>query len=166
MRSLRSFSFLRPAKAILVPGMYWGLKMSIIGLRMRGRATYLLGVLEILKQCLLVPCDTLVNIGSGVLVAFDLTSFTTEDPKMPMSDHPPSYMGVELFSPVQVGSNLVGLARADSMALCATRLEKGGTLASVTCTQSQRLALRRGIEQTRSVGHGNNLRRKGIRRRV
>lgn len=42
------------------------------------RVTYLFRVLEILKQRVFVPYDTLVDVGSGILVAFYLSSLTTE----------------------------------------------------------------------------------------
>ncbi len=39
----------------------------------------------------------------------------------------------EQNSPVEVGADLVGLASAESVALSATGLEEGSTLASITC---------------------------------
>lgn len=38
---------------------------------------------------------------------------------------------------MEVGADLVGLAGAESVALCATGLEETSTLASVTCTRKQ-----------------------------
>ena len=52
----------------------------MIGWSTGRRVAYLFRVLEILEQCRLVPCNTLVNIGRGVLEAIDLSGLTTEDP--------------------------------------------------------------------------------------
>lgn len=80
MRSFRSFSFLRPANAIFVPGMYCE------GMELRRKSgndvatdTHLFGVLEVLEESLLVPSDTLVHVGSGVGEALRLTGLATKD---------------------------------------------------------------------------------------
>ena len=83
MRSLRSFSFLRPANAIFVPGMYY---RERIRSRQRGgwgsdvaSGTHLFRVLKVVKQSLLVPSNALVHVGSGVGEALRLASLTAED---------------------------------------------------------------------------------------
>lgn len=67
MRSLRSLSFLRPANAIFVPGMYCLSRIqsaSMLGGQSVG--THLLGVLEVLEEGVLVPSDALIHVGGGV----------------------------------------------------------------------------------------------------
>lgn len=103
--------------------------------RNTGRAAYLLRVLEIFKQCVLVPCDTLVNIGSGVLEAIDLSGLATEDPGYQLASSTQTMM-VEPFLPMQVRPNFVGFTSTNSMALRTTRLEEGRTLGGVTYGQS------------------------------
>ena len=83
MRSLRSFSFLRPANAIFVPGMYYRERTPT---RQRGRwgsdvssETHLFRVLKVVKQSLLVPSNALVHVGSGVGEALSLASLTAKN---------------------------------------------------------------------------------------
>lgn len=47
----------------------------------------LLGVLEILKEGLLVPNNTLVHVGGGVGEAFSLASLTTKDTRSVRQKH-------------------------------------------------------------------------------
>ena len=83
MRSLRSFSFLRPANAIFVPGMYY--RQSIPTHQREGGGsdvaseTHLFGVLKVVEQSLLVPSNALVHVGSGVGETLRLASLTAED---------------------------------------------------------------------------------------
>jgi hypothetical protein len=77
MRSFLSLSFFRPAKAILVPGMYYH-QMSV-GQYQSSPYAYLFGVFEILEKCGLVPSHALVDICGGVRETFDLTGFTTKE---------------------------------------------------------------------------------------
>ena len=41
--------------------------------------TYLLGVLKVLEEGVLVPCNALVDVSSGVGEALDLTGLTAEE---------------------------------------------------------------------------------------
>lgn len=70
MRSLRSSSFLMPAKTILVPGMnFLGcLRQSsaLAAASSRRKSTH---VLEILEECILVPSDAAVLVGVRVFKA-------------------------------------------------------------------------------------------------
>ena len=80
MRSFRSFSFLRPANAIFVPGMYCeGMELRRESGNDVATVTHLFGVLEVLEESLLVPSDTLVHVGSGVGEALRLTGLATKD---------------------------------------------------------------------------------------
>ena len=83
MRSFRSFSFFKPANAIFVPGMYWERYQQRVGFMLSdvAKPTHLFRVLEVLKEGLLVPGNTLVHVGSGVREAIGLTSLTTEHTK-------------------------------------------------------------------------------------
>ena len=95
------------------------------------RNSYLLGVLEVFEESVLVPSDALVHVGSGVGVAVGLTGLATEDTGCEVNNrHGESRQ--EGNSPVKVGADLVGLARADSVALRAAGLEEGSTLGGVT----------------------------------
>jgi hypothetical protein len=40
--------------------------------------THLLGVLQVLKHCVLVPCNTLIDVRSSVGETFRLTGFAAE----------------------------------------------------------------------------------------
>jgi hypothetical protein len=76
IKSLRSLFFLRPPKAILVPGMYFlgfSRYSNYVDLVYRGLkdkyATY---------QCILVPFDTLLLVGVGVGETLHLTGLAAE----------------------------------------------------------------------------------------
>lgn len=80
MMSFLSFSFFKPAKAILVPGIYYEMDMSIsIGRKHNTNiAAHLFGVFEVLEKSVLIPCDTLVDVGRGVREALRLTGLAAE----------------------------------------------------------------------------------------
>ena len=106
-RSLRSFSFLRPAKAILVPGMYCKTETSMMGQKTVRKTTYLFRVLEIVEQCGLVPYNTLVHIGRGVLVACHLSSLATEKSKYEFSKRTQSRRRCRSY-PCKLGPTALG----------------------------------------------------------
>lgn len=70
-------------------------------------------ILTHLEEGLLLPDNTLVDVGSGVREALSLAGLATEET-------------------VEVGSDLVGAALLEGVALSATGLEEVGTLGSVT----------------------------------
>lgn len=74
-----------------------------------GTGNVLLGVLEVLKQSVLVPGDALVDVGVGVGEAGSLSGLATEEP-------------------VKIRSDLVRSALLDGVALKTSSLEEGGTL--------------------------------------
>jgi len=76
----------------------------------------LLWVLEVLEQGVVIPLNTLRLVGICVGEALDLTSVTAEQP-------------------VQVGTDLVSLALAQGVTLCAAGFEKVGTLLCVSCSR-------------------------------
>jgi len=82
-----------------------------------GSRDVLLGVLEVLEQGLVIPCDTLLLVCVGVGVALDLTGLTTEET-------------------VQVGTSLVGTALLEGVALSASSLEEVGTLRFVSFSET------------------------------
>ena len=81
-----------------------------------GAGDVLLGVLEVLEEGVLVPSDALVDVGSRVRVTTGLTSLATEHA-------------------VEVGADLVRLARGDGVALSAAGLEERSALGSVTSSK-------------------------------
>ena len=107
-------SFLRPANAIFVPGMYCVSRVkSTSTLRGQSVCTHLLGVLEVLEEGVLLPLNTLVLVGVGVRETGDLARLAAEET-------------------VELRANLVALAGLQGVALCATSLEEVGTLLGVT----------------------------------
>jgi hypothetical protein len=78
-----------------------------------GARNVLLGVLEVLKESVLVPVDTLLLVGVGVGEALDLTGLAAEDT-------------------VKLRADLVALAGLQGVALRAAGLEKVGALLGVT----------------------------------
>ena len=81
MRSLRSFSFLRPANAIFVPGMYCeGMELRRESGNDVATVTHLFGVLKVFEEGVLIPGDALVHVRSGVRIALRLASLAAEKP--------------------------------------------------------------------------------------
>ena len=78
-----------------------------------GSGNVLLGVLEVGKQSVFLPGDALLLVGVGVGEALNGTSLAAEET-------------------VQIGTDLVGTALLDSVALSAAGLEEVGTLLGVT----------------------------------
>jgi len=78
-----------------------------------GSRNVLLGVLEVLEHCLFVPMHGLLDVGLSVCEAISLARLTSKDS-------------------VKIGSNFVGLASGEGMALSAPCLEETGTLLSIT----------------------------------
>ena len=83
--SLRSFSFLKPAKAIVVPGMYLSVgtkRKHIISKICTHNAcnckVYLFGVREVLKKRVLAPDNSLFLVRLSVFETFCLTRMPTE----------------------------------------------------------------------------------------
>jgi len=81
-----------------------------------GARDVLLGVLEVLEQCVLVPGDALLLVGVGVRVAVDLAGLAAEEA-------------------VEHGADLVALALLQGVALSAAGLEEVGTLLSIACNE-------------------------------
>ena len=109
------------------------------------RVTYLLRVLEVLKEGLLLPCDTLVYVSGGVGVAVRLTTLAAEnagDRKNASSMHR-HHIHQRVYIPVQVRADLVGLTSTDSVALSAASLEETSALSSVTYTRPSMSSLSR-----------------------
>ena len=73
----------------------------------------LFGVLKVFEESLLLPNDTLVDVGSGVAEAISLTGLASKDT-------------------MEVGSYFVGLTGIEGVALSAAGLEEGSTLSSIT----------------------------------
>ena len=133
MRSFRSFSFLRPANAIFVPGMYCeGMQLRRESGNDVATDTHLFGVLEVLEESLLVPSDTLVHVGSSVGEAICLAGLASENTTQVQSATSFSGSFAVRDVPVEVGADFVRLASTESVALSATGLEETGTLSSVT----------------------------------
>jgi hypothetical protein len=68
-------SFFKPANAIFVPGMYYIHGRRLVQTSTRDHRigmTHLLGVLEVLKEGILVPGNALIDVGSGVREALAL----------------------------------------------------------------------------------------------
>ena len=106
MRSLRSLPFLRPPKAILVPGMnFLGFSRYLNCLANTALAIVIRTKNEYIGtyQSVLVPGHTGLLVGIGVGVALDLTSLTAEEA-------------------VEVGADFVGTTILDSVALLAAGL--------------------------------------------
>ena len=98
--------------------------------------THLFGVLEVLKESVLVPSNTLVHVGSGVGEAIGLTGLTAENTARRQLHQPLPHLtraGAIMNLPMEVGADLVRLTRTNSMALSAAGLEETSTLGSVTC---------------------------------
>jgi hypothetical protein len=114
MRSFRSLSFFNPPKAIFVPGMnFFGFsRYSNCSLPVR---YFCYSFYRIVSgyQTTLVPLDALRLVGISVCEALDLSSVTSEKAE-------------------EVGADLVSLTLTESVALCATGLEKVGTLLCVS----------------------------------
>jgi hypothetical protein len=72
------------------------------------------GILGRAYQSILVPLNSLLLVGIGVRETLNGTSVATEET-------------------VQVGTDLVSLALAESVALCAASLEKTSSLLCVSC---------------------------------
>jgi len=70
-------------------------------------------VLKVIEQSILSPYNALLHVGGRIRETIDRTGLATE-------------------KTMQVGANLVGLARTDSVAQSTTPLEDSSTLASVT----------------------------------
>lgn len=116
IRSFLSFSFFRPPKAILVPGMYFlGFsRYSNCGHRSANTIwTESVSFWLQTYQSILLPLDALLLVGIGVRVALDRAGVTTEQT-------------------VQSRANLVAAASLNGVALSATGLEEVGTLLGVT----------------------------------
>ncbi len=106
------------------------------------RQTHLFGILQILKQGLLVPRHALVHVRGGVRVSVGLTRFTPKDSRNWLGCRPCTrrdgegrLMGRkrrERDSPAQVRADLVSLTRASGMALRASRLEESSALGGIT----------------------------------
>lgn len=79
-----------------------------------GTGNVLLGVLEVLEQCVLVPGDALLLVGVGVRVAVDLAGLAAEEA-------------------MEHGADLVALTLLQGVALSAAGLEEVGTLLSIAC---------------------------------
>jgi hypothetical protein len=78
-----------------------------------GSGNVLLGVLKVVKERLLVPCDTLLLVGVGVGETLDLTGLAAKET-------------------VQSRADLVSLTLLQGVALSATGLEEVGTLLGIT----------------------------------
>jgi hypothetical protein len=74
--SLRSFSFLKPAKAMVVPGMYCARASAIYNAFQRG--AYFFGIREVVKKCLLTPDNAFFLVRLGVFEILGLTSMPTD----------------------------------------------------------------------------------------
>lgn len=122
MRSLRSLSFFRPAKAILVPGMYLRVETSVTGWNTIRSATYLFRILEILEQRTLVPCETLVDVGSGVRVVCSLSSLATKETAPQSASGSPRCVKSSAY-PCKLGPTLWG-SPAPTVWHCAQRVLK------------------------------------------
>jgi hypothetical protein len=79
-----------------------------------GAGNVLLGVLEVLKESVLIPVDSALLVGVGVGEALDLARLAAEDT-------------------VELRADLVALAGLQGVALCAAGLEEVGSLLVVTC---------------------------------
>jgi hypothetical protein len=119
IKSFLSLGFLRPAKAILVPGMYF-LGFSRYCSRDVASAQTLTpqhqehpAATTHLEQGVLLPNDTLVNVGGGVRETVDLTRLSAEET-------------------VQCRSDLVGTSSFNGVALSTSGLEETGTLGRIT----------------------------------
>ena len=69
--------------------MYWvrGTDEAACGVNDVARATHLFRVLKVLEQGLLVPGNTLVNVGGRVRESLALASLATEDTESHMYEH-------------------------------------------------------------------------------
>lgn len=118
IRSLRSFSFLSPPKAILVPGMYF---FGFSRYSNCGRVSISSGMVELqgAYESGVVPGDSLLLVGIGVCVALNGTGLAAEETE-------------------QVWADLVALSVTEGVALGASGLEEVGTLLGITCRCCQR----------------------------
>jgi hypothetical protein len=78
IRSLRSLFFLRPPKAIFVPGMYF------LGFSRYSNCVYVNSVFsqhqgDMTYQCVLLPFNTLLLVGIGVGEALNLTGLAAKE---------------------------------------------------------------------------------------
>ena len=99
------------------------------------KPTHLFRVLEVLKEGLLVPGNTLVHVGSGVGEAIGLTGLAAENTARRQLHQPLPLLTrarATVDLPMEVGADLVRLTRTNSMALGAAGLEESSTLGSVT----------------------------------
>jgi len=106
MRSLRSLPFLRPPKAILVPGMnFLGFSryLNCFSNTALAIATGIKGDYIGTYQSVLVPGHTGLLVGIGVGIPLDLTGLTAEEAE-------------------EVGADLVGTTALDGVALLAASL--------------------------------------------
>lgn len=99
----------------------------------------LLGVLEVLKQSLLTPCNALVHIGSGVRKTLGLTGLAAKDARRHIRECQGVYE-TGRNSPMEVGSNLVRLTGSEGVALSATSLEEASALSRITWNAWQRVS--------------------------
>jgi hypothetical protein len=106
----------------------------------RSIVTCLLGVFKVLEEGVLTPCNALADIGRGVGVALSLAGVAAKKSEQSLSASKRDGTGLTTCLPVQVGADLVGLARSDSVALGATSLEETSTLRGVTYTSQTRSA--------------------------
>ena len=95
-------------------------------------SAHLFGVLQILKQSVLIPSNTLVHVCSSVGEAICLAGLASENTTEVQSATSFSGSFAVRDVPVEVGADFVGLASTESVALCTTGLEKTSTLSSVT----------------------------------
>jgi hypothetical protein len=114
-----------------VPGMYCKDKLALYRSDPSDR-TNLLGVLKVLKESLLVPCHTLVDVGSSVGEAVGLTRLATEDSEISLVSAKPPRPVAAVNAPMEVRANFVGLTSTEGMALSTTSLEEGSSLSRVT----------------------------------
>ena len=80
---------------------------------MTWQMTHLFGVLQVFEQSVLIPCNALVHVGSGVRVSVCLTGLAAKDTE-------------------QVGTDFVWSATLKGVALSTTGLEETGSLLNVT----------------------------------
>jgi hypothetical protein len=87
IKSFLSLAFFNPAKAILVPGMYFlGFSNRVIIRSQRKSSRYnadqaspMSRLTEVVEQGLVLPYDSLVNVGSGVRETLYLTGLSAKE---------------------------------------------------------------------------------------
>ena len=129
---------------MVVPGMYLierahGQKTNISEICTHNaydRGTYLLGILEVLKQRILAPDDSLLLVRLCVFEACCLAGVPTEQTiatsRRTSARRAPQLGWHVMDAPMKVRSDFVTFARADRMALSTARLEKLSTSLRVT----------------------------------